>query len=117
MIETPTILKTVRIKNLVEKLKQNIKEQSFDIDQIILFGSCAKKQFKPNSDIDICVVTEKASQYNCYDLKLERYLRDFLEEEELQLDILYITKEKLEKGNRVEKEIRKDGIVIYENIS
>ncbi|MGL5712989.1 MAG: nucleotidyltransferase domain-containing protein [Paraclostridium sp.] len=45
-----------------EKLKiqlQNIFKKYNEIEKVLLFGSRARKDNKPNSDVDICLIGEK----------------------------------------------------------
>ena len=47
--------------NELERIKQQIIEHYSPI-KIILFGSLAKKQIKPTSDIDICIIANTSDK-------------------------------------------------------
>lgn len=64
-------------KNLLEKYKKEIQELTKKkyINAIIIFGSYAKQNQKPLSDLDICLITDKISK------KQEKELLSFKTEE------------------------------------
>jgi len=60
-------------------------KKEFDLDNIILFGSYARAEATPKSDIDILIESEKKSFDKIYRLKV------FLEENlKKKVDVIYI---------------------------
>lgn len=53
-------------KNLIIRYKNLLKKEGIPVEKIILFGSYAKGNPKPWSDLDICVVSKKFGK-NGYD--------------------------------------------------
>ncbi len=45
-------------ENLIHKYYQVLRNNNVSVEQIILFGSHAKKEFSNSSDVDICVVSK-----------------------------------------------------------
>ncbi|MBL7159588.1 nucleotidyltransferase domain-containing protein [Candidatus Microgenomates bacterium] len=49
---------------LIKKYKQLLEKEGTPVEKIILFGSYAKGNAKPWSDIDICVISKKFGRSN-----------------------------------------------------
>ncbi|MFI3209286.1 MAG: nucleotidyltransferase domain-containing protein, partial [Eubacteriales bacterium] len=87
---------------------------SFDIPElksIILFGSCARKELRVSSDIDLLVITAEP---------LERSLRgelaSVLEEDidHVKTDCIFYTQEQYINSTRIfTQQIKNEGIVLY----
>ncbi|MGR3218851.1 MAG: nucleotidyltransferase domain-containing protein [Candidatus Anammoxibacter sp.] len=45
------------IINIVQKFADSLKKQGIDIDKMVVYGSYAKGNPHPDSDIDLCVVS------------------------------------------------------------
>ena len=45
-------------KNLIRRYALALKQEGIPVEKLILFGSYAKKQRHPHSDLDICVISE-----------------------------------------------------------
>jgi|SRR3989344_9482192 len=54
----------IKIKNILLAYKNFLKKDNFPVEKMILYGSYAKGNFKPYSDIDVCVVSDKFSVKN-----------------------------------------------------
>ncbi len=82
--------------------------KNFGVKKAILFGSRARGNYKPNSDIDIAFVFNNTDKDNF--IKMQTKLED--------LNTLYkfdIVDFNTLKNDRFKEEIIKDGIVIYKS--
>jgi len=85
-----------------------------DPEQIILFGSYARGNYGPDSDLDLLVVMKdvKSTRQECN--RLRRSLRGLL----MPVDILVATPEQLQKHRKtvglIYRSLLEEGIVIYE---
>lgn len=100
----------------LRKLEQDIhllmEYKSLQIEKIILFGSCARLKPKVTSDLDLLVVTKE---------RVDRYIRgDIASEFDEPLDgvttdvVFYQTEVYETSDSLLMKQIRKDGIILYE---
>lgn len=48
-----------QIEKIVKEYIELLKADGFDIEKILLYGSYAKGKQKKNSDIDICIISDK----------------------------------------------------------
>jgi predicted nucleotidyltransferase len=104
------------VEDLVESLKPS------DPYKIILFGSTARGEATPDSDIDLMVVLDNDNVARTYEeradkkLAIRKLVRDI--NYKYALDILVYSKKELsllkEYGNYFIEEIEKTGKVIYE---
>ena len=62
-MDTKTVL-TEEQKKVVKKYREHLISSGIPVEKIILFGSYAKGESKPWSDIDICVVSSKFGKDN-----------------------------------------------------
>lgn len=99
----------------LETLIANIGTKDFPLQKIILFGSFATKQFNERSDLDLCLVHEADKEPACREkVEIEAYIDNFVGDE-MDVDFLYTTLNKLEEGNQVFESIRKEGLVLWEH--
>ena len=84
-----------------------------DIIAIVLFGSCARNEFKVGSDLDILVITEeKVSRSVRSDISSE--LED--DRNGVGTDVIFYTEEEFNQSKSLLiSEIKKDGIIIWED--
>ena len=108
-------LKTTRIKNLLAQIQQDLPHQQFEVEKIILFGSCAKNTLHPTSDLDICIVSEQEPPLKIK-RQIENYFKSYLDEENMDLDTIYCNRTRLMSGIGVYEKIREEGVLIYENL-
>ncbi len=82
--------------------------------KIILFGSFATNQYQPDSDFDICLVLRELPSTTSERLRL----RNFYSENTVsrEVDVVVCLQEELENGDMVFKYIRRDGVILYEQI-
>lgn len=80
--------------------------RKYDIRRAILFGSVAKGTATKESDLDICVDS------NLKGLRFLGFLEEVKQAVQMDVDLLDVTH--IDKGSRVEDEIQKTGVVIYE---
>jgi predicted nucleotidyltransferase len=85
-----------------------------DPEQIILFGSYARGNSGPDSDLDILVVLKDIQSTRQESTRLRRSLRGLL----MPVDILVATPEQLKKHQKtiglIYRSLLEEGIVIYE---
>jgi len=102
------------MKRAINALISDIKAQAFPVEKIILFGSVLKKEFNEYSDLDICIVhkdelTERQLR------EIELYFKETVSDE-INVDFVYCTLDKLMNGEHVFESIRREGVVLYEHI-
>lgn len=106
-----TLMLPEKIKTKLRSDVQYILDSEIqDIMYIILFGSCARYEYKITSDIDLLIITKEET---------DRYLRgticselDALEG--LRTDVVFYTKEQFDKADSVfSRQIKKDGVVLW----
>lgn len=91
------------IKNIIRDILINT-----DVEKAILFGSYAKNNATKNSDIDILI----DSNGKIKGLKFFAIVDEIREKFDKDVDV--IEKLEIDKNSKIEKEIEKTGIVIYE---
>lgn len=114
-VAVPSIYERERIPQAaIDDLARQIAEK-FRPQKIILFGSYAYGQPRPESDVDLLVVMET----NLKESKQARLIDQNLERDLFGLDIIVRTPENLEKriawGDNFLKEIISSGLVLYES--
>ena len=99
----------------LEALLDSITSRSFPLQKIILFGSFATKSFDEYSDLDLCLIYEKDKVPSCREkVEIEGYIDDLVGDE-MDVDFVYATDEKLEAGSQVFDSIRKEGLILWEH--
>lgn len=94
----------------IEDIKRMIYEvlSNTDVEKAILFGSYAKNNPKKNSDLDILIDSNGKVKglrfFAIIDMIREKFDKD--------VDV--IEKSEIEKNSRIEKEIERTGIIVYE---
>lgn len=91
------------IKNMIRDILINT-----DVEKAILFGSYAKNNPTKNSDIDILI----DSKGKIKGLKFFAIVDKIREKFDKDVDV--VEKLEIDKNSKIEKEIEKTGIVIYE---
>lgn len=91
------------IKNMVYEILANT-----EVEKAILFGSYAKNNPTKNSDIDILI----DSKGKIRGLKFFAIVDKIREKLDKEVDV--IEKLEIDKDSKIEKEIEKTGVVIYE---
>lgn len=94
------------IKKLLSEVLNNT-----DVEKAILFGSYAKNTPTKTSDIDILI----DSNGKIKGLKFFAIIDMIREKFDKEVDV--IEKSEIEKDSRIEKEIERTGVVVYENYS
>mgnify|MGYP003300947513 CR=1 FL=1 len=94
----------------IEDIKKMLKEvlNSTEVEKAILFGSYAKRTPSKNSDIDILI----DSNGKIKGLKFFAII-DMIREK-FNKDVDVIDKTEIDKNSKIEKEIEKTGVVVYE---
>ena len=77
------ILTKEKILDFLRKNK-NLFKKKFDVDNIILFGSYARNEATPNSDVDILIESKKKTFKNYAGIQI--YLEDHLHK---KVDVIY----------------------------
>lgn len=90
-------------------LKKKVAELAtkYNISKVVLFGSYAKGLAKPTSDIDLVITTDITG------LEFFGLLDDFVNT--LNKDIDLIREKDIIEGSKVDEEIKKTGVIIYES--
>lgn len=91
------------IKNIINEILANT-----EVEKAILFGSYAKKNPTENSDVDILI----DSKGKVRGLKFYAIVDKI--REKLDKDVDVIERLEIDKNSKIEKEIEKTGVVIYE---
>jgi len=115
-LESPLVTNRKRIpQDVIDNLINEI-AQAFSPNKIILFGSYASGNTRPESDIDLLVVVDKEDKGERKSLAIRRHLGVMF-----GLDIIvYSTKrleERIRKGDWFLREIVETGKVVYERIN
>ena len=79
-----------------------------DVEKAILFGSYAKNEPTENSDIDILIDSKGKMK------GLKFFVLFYMIREKFDKDVDVIEKSEINKNSKIEKEIEKTGVVIYE---
>jgi len=95
----------VDINKVYKQIADFAKE--FNVKKVILFGSRARGDNKPKSDIDIAVYG--CADFDGFQLKIDEELWSLLHVDIINMDSKYISDELI-------REINKDGRVLYEKI-
>jgi predicted nucleotidyltransferase len=102
------------LEDAAEKYASKLYEDnSSEIKSVVLFGSVARGTADADSDIDILVLTEKENVE--LDEKVRKYAERYID---IQNELVPLTetieefRENLEKGERFEENVAKDGIVL-----
>ena len=102
---------TTRIYS-IDDIKQLLKEilSQTEVEKAILFGSYAKNNPTKTSDIDILIDSKGRIK------GLRFYALIDVIREAFDKDVDVIEKIEVDKGSKIEKEIEKTGVVVYEKI-
>lgn len=100
---TSKIYSLDEIKSILYEILYNT-----EVEKAILFGSYAKKTQTPNSDIDILL----DSNGKVKGLKFYAIMGQIKEKLNKEVDV--IEKSEINKNSKIEKEIEKTGIIVYE---
>ena len=107
----------VRVRNPVERQIQRMVRRivaEFDPDKIILFGSCARGDASPDSDIDLLVLFSEVADPNQRAAELYASLVDFPR----PMDIVVSTSSRFERYRNVVNTVywpaSREGKVLYE---
>lgn len=91
------------IKNMVQEILKN-----FAVKKAILFGSYAKNNPSPKSDIDLVIDSDgKLLNINFYGL-----LEDLVQKLEKNIDLFEISE--IQKDSKIYNDIQNEGVIVYE---
>ena len=100
-----------REKELIGRYIHLLKEKGIDISKVILFGSHAKGMAKPDSDIDLAIVSSQFGKNNWKEMVL---LRKIALEIDSHIEPLPFSPKDIEdRYSTLSEEIRKYGVVLY----
>lgn len=113
-VYVPPVTRRKRIpqKAIVDVVRQIA--EKFHPQKIILFGSYARGDFRPESDVDLLVVMETNLKETRQALEIEQSLEMDLFGLDLLVKTPKILQERLEQGDWFLREILRDGKVMYE---
>lgn len=94
----------------IEEIKAMLYEilNNTDVEKAILFGSYAKQTASKNSDIDILI----DSNGKIKGLKFYAIMGQIKEKFDKDVDV--IEKTEIDRNSKIEKEIKRTGVVVYE---
>lgn len=96
--------------NLINRYVRLIKQKGIKVSKVILFGSHAKGMAKPDSDIDLAVIS---SQFGRNNLKEMMLLRKLALEIDSHIEPLPFTPQDLEdRYSTLSQEIKKYGVLL-----
>jgi uncharacterized protein len=113
VVKVPTIDKRKRIpQKAIDQVVEQIVEK-FKPEKIILFGSYARGNPRPESDVDLLVVMKAQNKKSKQSLEMRRHLGVMF-----GLDLVVYTekrlKERVEMGDWFLRDVLKEGKVLYE---
>ena len=116
VIKVPTIDQRERIpQEAIDEVVQQIVEK-FKPQKIILFGSYAREEPRPESDVDLLIVIDTPLKESKQSLEIRRHLGVMF-----GLDLVVYTpqhlKDRAEMGDWFLRDILKEGKVLYESSS
>ena len=80
--------------------------RDYGISRAVLFGSIAKKTATDKSDLDLMVTS------NLHGLRFVGFMEAVRKAAQMPVDILDVSH--IERGSRIQREIEKTGVVLYE---
>ena len=83
---------------------------SYNLVKLILFGSYAKHNYQPDSDIDIAVVLKTLPP-----LKERREYAPIFEFD-IEIDLLFCSEEQLSGNSMIYRWINEQGVILYEQL-
>ncbi len=89
---------------LSKKLEETFRKNN--VKKAILFGSCATGKAESDSDVDLCIDS------NLHGLEFIRLVEEIREVIKKDADVVRLSE--VITDSRLEEEIKKDGVVIYE---
>jgi len=112
-VEVPTIDKRKRIpQEAIDQVVEQIVEK-FKPQKIILFGSYARGNPRPESDVDLLVVMNEKRRHKDITLEIHRHLNVMF-----GLDLVVYTpkrlRERVKMGDWFVKDVLKEGKVLYQ---
>ena len=115
-IKVPTIDKRKRFpQKAIDQVVEQIVEK-FKPHKIILFGSYARGNPRPESDVDLLVVMDTTLKESKQSLEIRRYL-DVMFGMDLIVHTPKRLKERVEMGDSFLRDVLKEGRVLYESSS
>ena len=105
----PNAQEIKNIKKILLKYKALLEKDDFPVDKIILYGSYSKGNFKPYSDIDVCILSDKFSKNKDYH---ETYLWKKVLEVDPRIEPVGYCFEDFKNIDPLVNEIQKHGIII-----
>lgn len=103
------IIKLNNIKKILFKYKTLLERENFPVEKMILYGSYAKGDFKPYSDIDVCIISEKFSKNKDY---YETYLWKKILDVDSRIEPVGYDLKSFRETDPLVSEIKKHGIEI-----
>ncbi len=94
----------------IEDIKEMLKEvfENTEVQKAILFGSYAKNTPTAKSDVDILIDSDGKIKGLKYFAIIDRI------KEKLNKEVDIIEKSEINKNSKIEKEINKTGVIVYE---
>jgi predicted nucleotidyltransferase len=111
------MMQKTETNTIIKKIAQRIKNK-LNPDKIILFGSYAYGNPRDTSDIDILIIKDLGeNEIRQHRILAKRYLRDIMLENDIDIDVIIDSWERIHEririGDLFMKEIIENGQVIY----
>jgi uncharacterized protein len=105
---------TPQLKTIIEKLKTKIQQHYPEqLEQIILFGSQARQQAEPDSDIDVAIVLKGNINPVTEIKKNNLWISDFCLETDALINCIYLSAEQFQtKETPLIRNIKTEGILV-----
>ncbi len=105
---------TTKLKTLLQKLKQQFEQHYPDqLEQVILFGSQARLEADPDSDIDVAVILKGAISPVQEIKKNNPWLSDLCLETDALINCLYLSTEQYQtKETPLIRNIKAEGVLV-----
>ena len=107
---------TEKTKNELDNIVKTIADTGM-VSKIILFGSAARGEERPDSDIDLCVLTPITDR-RPRDITVDLRMKLWDVQKEVPLDLLTYHQDRFEyqaaRDRSIENTIYKEGVVLYE---
>ena len=83
-----------KLEKKLEEISKKIKKEKLEVEKIIVFGSFAKGNYTPFSDVDIAIIVRKSNKKF---LERQDEFIEYFDDVEIDVNLIIYTKEEFEK--------------------